>query len=77
MFDFWIVLGICALAIGVTVPDLFGKDVPPGDKLRLGVSWLAMAGLVTYLVLAQPDLRPVAEAARPYIDMGHDYRDPD
>lgn len=77
VFDFWIVLGICALAIGVTVPDLFGKDVPPRDRLRLGTAWLGMAGLVAYLVLVQPNLRPFAEAIRPYIDMGHEYRDPD
>lgn len=77
VFDGWIVLGICALVIGVTVPNLFGKDVPAEEKLRLGFAWLAMFSVVAYLVFVQPDLRPVAEAIRPYIDMGHDYRDPD
>ena len=28
--------------IAVTVPDLFGKGVPPRDKLQLGGVWMAM-----------------------------------
>jgi hypothetical protein len=77
VFDFWLVLGICALAISISVPNLFGKDVPPQDKLQTGVVWLSMFALVMYLVLARPDLRPFAELMRPWLDTGHDYVDPD
>lgn len=77
LFDFWIVLGVCALTITVTVPNLFGPGVPPSDRLRLGATWMSMFALVFYLVLVQPDLRPVAEAMRPWLDGGHDYVDPD
>ena len=76
-FDFWIVLGIIALAIAISVPDLFGKDVPPRDKIQLGAVWLVMFVLVLYLVTVQPDLRPFAEMVRPLYDSGHSYGDPD
>jgi len=77
LFDFWIVLSIAALAIAVWVPDLFGPDVPPKSKVISGVAFLAVAAFAIYLGLAQPDLRPLAEWLRPYLDSGHDYRDPD
>lgn len=73
VFDAWVVLGIGALLIAVTVPDLFGKDVPPRDKVRLGGAWLAMFILVAWLVLARPDLDPLADLVRPYLDTGYSY----
>ncbi|GEP11250.1 hypothetical protein [Methylobacterium gnaphalii] len=77
LFDFWIVLGIAAMTIAVTVPDLFGKDVPPRDKIQLGSAWTVMFALVLYLTIVHPDLGPLADWLRPYIDSGHAYRDPD
>lgn len=77
LFDLWIVLGIGALTIAVSVPDLFGKDVPPRDKIQLGTAWLVMFVLVLYLVTVQPDLRPLAEMVRPLYDSGHTYGDAD
>lgn len=77
LFDFWIVLGICALTIGVTVPNLFGSGVPPRDKITLGTAWLVMFSVVFYLVLVQPDLRPLAEVLRPALERGYDYPDPE
>lgn len=76
-FDFWIVLGILSLTLAVTVPDLFGKDVPPRDKIQLGTAWLVLSVLVFYLVTVQPDLRPLAELVRPFYDSGHTYGDAD
>ncbi|WP_082172944.1 hypothetical protein [Methylobacterium platani] len=75
-FDFWVVLGIIALAIAVTVPDLFGKDVPPRDKIQLGAVWSAMFILVVYLTLVRPDLSSLADLVRPITDHGYEYDDP-
>jgi hypothetical protein len=73
VFDFWLVLAISAKLIAVTVPDLFGKDVPPRDRIQLGAAWLVMFALVMYLTLEQPRLNPIADALRPYLDAGHGY----
>lgn len=76
IFDFWVVLGSLGLLIAVTVPNLFGKGVPPLDKLQLGAVWLTMFALVAYLTLVRPDLEPVAQAVRPYLDSGYEYDPP-
>ncbi|WP_018261869.1 hypothetical protein [Methylobacterium sp. WSM2598] len=76
IYDFWVVLGIIAVAIAVTVPDLFGPDVPPRDKLQLGTVWLIMFVMVSYLVLVRPDLGDFADALRPLTDRGYEYEDP-
>ncbi|MGY2052980.1 hypothetical protein [Methylobacterium sp. JK268] len=73
IFDFWVVLASLALVIAVTVPDLFGKDVPPRDKLQLGSVWLVMLVVVLYLSLIRPDLSGLAEWMRPWLDSGYDY----
>lgn len=77
LFDFWIVLGILAMTLAVTVPDLFGKDVPPKDKVRLGSAWALAFFLVTFLIIIQPDLKPIAELLRPMLDSNHEYLDPE
>lgn len=74
VFDFWVVLGIMALLIAVTVPDLFGKDVPPRDKIQIGSVWLMMFALVCYLTLVRPDLDPLADTIRPWLDSGYEYQ---
>ena len=76
VYDFWIVLGIVALAIIISVPNLFGKGVPPVDKIQLGAAWLCMFLLVSYLVVVRPNLDPLADAVRPWLDSGYNY-DPD
>lgn len=77
VFDLWIVLSLAAMSIAVSVPNLFGKDVPPKSKAISGAAFLAVAVFAVYLGLAQPDLRPLAEWLRPVLDAGHDYADPD
>lgn len=77
IFDFWLLLAACAMGIAVMVPDLFGKDVPPRDKIQLGSAWLVMFVLVFYLVITRPDLRPAADWLRPYLDFGQNYASPD
>lgn len=72
-FDIWVVMGCIALAIAVTVPDLFGKDVPPRDKLQLGAIWSIMLILVVYATLVRPDLSGLADVLRPYLDHGYEY----
>lgn len=76
LYDFWIVLGIVSLAIVISVPNLFGKGVPPIDKIQLGAAWLCMFLLVSYLVVVRPNLDPLADAVRPWLDNGYNY-DPD
>lgn len=73
VFDFWIVLGISALLIAVTTPNLFGPDVPPRDKIQLGSVWAAMFLFAAFLVLARPDLDPLADLVRPWLDSGYNY----
>ena len=77
LFDFWIVLAVSAMVLAVTVPDLFGKDVPPQDKVRLGAGWALALFFVTGLIILQPDLRPLAEMLRPLLDSQHEYLDPE
>lgn len=77
IFDMWVVICAWALVISITVPDLFGKDVPPRDKIQLGAVWVAMFAAVMYLTLVRPDLSPLAEIVRPYIDSGYGYANSD
>ena len=76
VFDVWIVLGIVALLIAVTTPDLFGRDVPPRDRIQLGTVWAVMFVLTAYLALARPNLDRLAETVRPWLDSGENH-DPD
>ncbi|ACL61247.1 hypothetical protein [Methylobacterium nodulans] len=72
-FDLWVVFGVVALVISITVPDLFGKGVPPRDKVQLGTMWMGMVVLVVWLVMQRPDLSPLAELVRPITDSGYEY----
>ena len=76
LFDLWVVLGSIALLIAVAVPDLFGKGVPPSDKLQLGFVWSVMFAMVLYAVLARPDMSWLADRMRPITDYGYGYDDP-
>jgi hypothetical protein len=73
VYDFWIVLAIVVFAILVSVPNLFGKGVPPLDRIQLGSAWMVMFLLVSYLVLVRPNLDPLADAVRPWLDNGYNY----
>jgi hypothetical protein len=77
IFDFWLVLASCAMGIAVMVPDLFGRDVPPRDKVQLGSVWLVLFVFVFWLVVSRPDMRPAADALRPWLDFGQNYKSPD
>ena len=77
LYDFWIVLAGIALTVAISVPNLFGKGVPPLDRVQLGAAWTAMFLLVSYLVLARPNLDPLADLVRPWLDNGYNYEPPE
>lgn len=72
-FDFWVVLGIVAMIIIVSVPNLFGKGVPPRDKVQLGALWAFTFVFVAWLTIERPDLEWLAVKIRPLVDYGYEY----
>ncbi len=70
----WIGIWIIPAAlILVSAPNLFGPGVPPRERASLGLAWIIAVTFIAYLAFIRPDLTPVAEWLRPYLDIGYGY----
>ncbi|ACL61772.1 hypothetical protein [Methylobacterium nodulans] len=73
IYGAWRALVIIGIIIKLIAIGIFGGSVPRSYKLRHGALWMLAFALVIYLALARPDLRPLAEWLRPYLETAHDF----
>ena len=67
-YNAWRPIIIAGLVIKVGAIGIFGGHVPRGYKVRHGVFLFLAVLLILLLVLTSPNLRPIAEWLRPYLE---------
>lgn len=65
VYSFFVTLMAAGIFILITTPNLFGRDVPRGDQVRLGLAWVTVAAIILSLTYLSPDLRWLAAAIKP------------
>lgn len=70
-YSFTIALVALGVFILVTTPNLFGRDVPPAARVRLGFSWVLAAAFIVGLTAFSPDLTWLAMTLKPVLAPSH------
>lgn len=68
LYNAWRPFVIAGMLTKVTAIGVFGGHVPRGYKVRYGLILLLAAALILLLALTRPDLRPIADWLRPYLE---------
>jgi hypothetical protein len=68
VYGAWRPLVIIGIITKLVAIGIFGGNVPRPYRVRLGAMWILALALILYLALARPDLRPLADWLRPYLE---------
>jgi hypothetical protein len=69
-YQSWVMFNCIAAGLHIIAPNLLGQDVPNVDRARLaGAFGIAFAFILAVSIL-RPDLAPLSEAIRPYLETG-------
>ena len=67
-YSFTMALTAAGLFILISTPNLIGRGVPWTARAKLLILWSISAGVVIGTALYSPDLKPVAEWLKPYLE---------
>jgi hypothetical protein len=69
-YQSWVMFNCIAAGLHIIAPNLLGQDVPTVDRARLAGAFGIAFAFILAVSLIKPDLAPLSEAIRPYLETG-------